>query len=195
MRAGSTLSSRGFELPAARPNVGRRDLDKIDGWHAMALRLVIRDFLEPDLAGSSIQGPNSRLASDVINRAGARDGFEWMSHEIHLTHSNPRARERVAAWIGVPVIQIWPHHVEATSRPVRAWHKAATVEALPPPVTTQSDGKAEENPSLMGGDHIAPHVFCLPFVHTAPKRVNVRLAVAAAAIAAGLARFLLGGRQ
>lgn len=163
MTARLTLASRGFVLPKNIPTVGRKDLDCIAGWHTMALRLVIRDFLEPDLRGTAIQGVNSILANDVINRAAAADGFDWMTREIHRANCDPIARETVAEWLGIPVEQIWPHHARTTTKSLHA--QRDTPAAEPTPATD-----VEANTTLMAPTYSADGAACNPFVHAFSKR-------------------------
>jgi len=181
-----TLASRGFVLPKTPPKVGHARFDAASEWNALALRKVVAEFLAPEKAPFIMTGrQRDHAVKDIIDHAAVADGFPRNMHmAMGCMRIRPVQNSVVNEWLGIPIEDIWPVH-------------KMLPQDMPPQtsVTTQSDGKAEENPILMGGDHIAPHVFCLPFVHAAPKRVNVRLAVAAAAIAAGLARFLLGGRQ
>jgi hypothetical protein len=39
-----------------------------------------------------------------------------MTPVIHRAHHDLSARETVAAWLGIPVEQIWPHHAQAHAK-------------------------------------------------------------------------------
>jgi hypothetical protein len=192
-----TLAERGFKLPAAAPcNQGGRWSGQ-GQWRAHNLRLVIRDFLAPNLMGSHVpkRGAQDDTVSELIDICARADGFavgERMSMKIAYAWQNVASAQCLAAWLGIPVEQIWPHHAQASARPVRAWREA-------PAAALQTEIKDEAKATLIAPTYIAPNKPCRQFVHTVPNRVNRRSALAigmviGAAIIA-IAPRIFGGAQ